>query len=62
MRRPVSAEVARSWAERTCVDQGLPVKVTDAAVIEKAATLLGQRRQTGSTRAGSNAVRPRRAG
>jgi hypothetical protein len=62
VKRLVTAEQASAWAERTCDEQGVPVKVTDAGVIEKAATLLGQTRQTGSTRSGSKAVRPRRAG
>jgi hypothetical protein len=62
VRRHSPEEVARAWAERTCAEQGVPVKVTDPEVIEKAATLLGQTRQTGSTRSGSKAVRPGRAG
>jgi hypothetical protein len=62
MKRLAAAEVARAWAERTCAEQGLSVKVTDGAAVEKTATLLGQTRQTGSMRSGSKAVRPRRAG
>ena len=58
----VSPDAVRAWVERTCASQGVPLKVTDRAVIETAATLLGQARQTGSMRSGSKTVRPRRAG
>lgn len=60
--RPAAAEVARAWAERTCAEQGIGVKVTDAAAVAAVATLLGQTRQMGSMRAGSKVVRPRTAG
>ena len=55
-------EVARAWVERTCAAQGVPVKVTDPGVIGAVVVLLGQSRQTGSTRSGSKVVRPRTAG
>ena len=60
--KSVPSEVVRAWVERTCSAQGVPVKVSDRAVIEAAVTLLGQARQTGSMRSGSKVVRPRRAG
>jgi hypothetical protein len=53
---------ARAWAERTCAAQGLAVKVRDARTIETTVALLGQTRQTGSTRSGSKRVLPRTAG
>ena len=62
MKRPDGREVAQAWAERTCAAQGVPVKVVDRAAIEKVVVLLGQSRQTGSTRSGSKRVRPRIAG
>lgn len=59
-------ETARAWAERTCREQGVTVKVTDSQVVGRVAGLievrLGQSRQSGVTRDGSNAVRPRTAG
>ena len=58
----VSPGAVRAWVERTCASQGVPVKVSDRAVIETTVTLLGQARQTGSMRSGSKTVRPRRAG
>jgi hypothetical protein len=48
--------VARRWAEKTALAQGLPVKVTDPVVLRDVAVLLGlkpQTRQTGASRAGS---------
>lgn len=60
VRRPVP-DAVRTWVERTCAAQGLPVKVTDPAVVAAVVTLLGQNRQTGSSRSGSNRLRPRTA-
>ncbi len=54
-------EAVRAWVERTCAAQGVPVKVRDPGVIRDAVALLGQSRQTGSTRSGSKRVRPRTA-
>ena len=62
MSRPVSPEEVRAWVERTCAEQGLAVKVTDPSVVRDVALLLGQSRQTGSTRPGSKRVRPGVAG
>jgi hypothetical protein len=59
---PEAREVARQWVERTCQAQGIPSKVTDREAIGTVVVLLGQSRQTGSTRSGSNRVRPRTAG
>jgi len=33
-------ERARRWAERTCREQGLPVKITDAMTVAKVAAVL----------------------
>ena len=43
---------AKAWVERSCMDQGLPVKVTDPRVLAEVAELLGgpQERQTGRRR------------
>ncbi len=34
-------ECARAWAERSCVEQGLPVKISDARTLRDVAQLLG---------------------
>ena len=44
---------AAAWAERSCLDQDKPVKVTERAVLAEIAQLLGlaaQARQTGRSR------------
>ena len=41
---------ARAWAERTCLDQDIPLKVSDPVTIEKVAQLLGQGRHSGVKR------------
>jgi hypothetical protein len=44
---------AQAWAERSCLDQQLPVKVADRRVLAEVADLLGlpaQTRQTGRRR------------
>jgi hypothetical protein len=44
---------AQAWAERSCADQGVPVKVADRRVLAEVADLLGlpaQTRQTGRKR------------
>ncbi len=47
-------EDCQAWVERTCAEQGVPVKVTERRVVAQAAQLLressGQRRQRGSKR------------
>ena len=48
----------RAWVKRTCAAQGVPVKVTDPAVLAAVAVLLGQTRQTGSSRSESKRFRP----
>ena len=58
----LSDDEVRAWVERTCQAQGVPVKVTDRAVIATVVVLLGQSRHSGSTRSGSKRVRPRKAG
>ena len=35
------AALAREWAERSCLDQGLPVKIGDARTLRDVASLLG---------------------
>lgn len=56
-------ETCIRWLIRSCEAQGVPVKITDPATIRKVVILLGQSRQTGSTRSGSKKrVRPRTAG
>lgn len=62
MSGPEVRDMARRWAERTCEAQGVPAKVVDRAAIGTIVVLLGQSRQTGSTRSGSKRVRPRTAG
>jgi hypothetical protein len=39
-----------AWVERTCADQGVPVKLSDPIALEKVAELLAQGRQTGAKR------------
>ena len=41
---------ARAWVERTCAEQGVPVKVSDPQTIAKVAELLAQGRQNGVKR------------
>lgn len=47
-------ERVRAWVERTCAEQGVPVKVTDRKVVAQVAELLrgssAQSRQRGSKR------------
>jgi hypothetical protein len=51
-------EHCQAWVERTCAEQGVPVKVTDRRVVAQVAQLLResstQRRQRGSKRDQSN--------
>ena len=35
------AALARAWAERSCLDQGLPSKITDSRTLRDVASLLG---------------------
>ena len=41
---------AQAWVERTCLDQGVPVKLSDPLALAKVAELLAQGRQTGVRR------------
>lgn len=41
---------AHAWAERTCMDQHVPLKLSDSLAIEKVAVVLNQGRQTGVRR------------
>ena len=40
----------QAWVERTCADQGVPVKLSDPLALEKVAEILAQGRQTGVNR------------
>jgi hypothetical protein len=40
----------QAWVERTCADQGVPVKLSDPVALDKIAELLSQGRQTGERR------------
>jgi hypothetical protein len=59
--KPPDPAVVRAWIERTRLAQGLPPTLEDPVVIARLVALLPQARQTGSTRAGSKAARPRTA-
>jgi hypothetical protein len=70
-RRATIRSVAEEWAERTALEQGFPAFVEDEAILQTVASLLcagrdasqlGQARQAGVTRLGSNRFRPRTAG
>jgi len=41
---------AIAWVERTCMDQGVPVKLSDPVALAKIAEILAQGRQTGVSR------------
>jgi hypothetical protein len=41
---------ARAWVERTCLDQGVPVKLSDPLALARVAEILAQGRQTGVRR------------
>jgi hypothetical protein len=41
---------ALAWVERSCMDQGVPVKLSDPLALEKVAELLAQGRQRGVNR------------
>ena len=41
---------ALAWVERTCMDQDVPVKLSDPVVLDKVAELLAQGCQTGVSR------------
>ncbi len=41
---------AIAWVERTCADQGVPVKLSDPVALAKIAEILAQGRQTGVSR------------
>ena len=45
---------AVAWVERTCADQGVPVKLSDPLALAKVAEILAQGRQTGVSRDSSN--------
>jgi hypothetical protein len=34
------SERAKAWVERTCAEQGVPVKITDPLVLDKIAKIL----------------------
>jgi hypothetical protein len=39
-----------AWVERTCADQGVPVKLSDPVTLDRVAEILAQRRQAGVSR------------
>lgn len=41
---------AQAWVERTCMDQNVPVKLSNPHALDKVAELLAQGRQTGRRR------------
>ena len=41
---------AQAWVERTCMDQNVPIKLSDPLALDKVAELLAQGRQTGVRR------------
>lgn len=41
---------AQAWVERTCLDQNVPLKLSDPLALDKVAELLAQGRQTGVKR------------
>jgi hypothetical protein len=56
--KPPDPAIVRAWIERTRAAQGLPETLDDPVVIARVVALVGQALQTGSTRSGSNVVRP----
>jgi hypothetical protein len=44
---------ARAWAERSCLDQGVPVRLSEPQAVARVAELLAQARQTGVSRVSS---------
>jgi len=44
---------AVEWVERECAEQGIPVKISDQATVEKVAEILAQGIQTARNRDGS---------
>jgi hypothetical protein len=41
---------AQAWAERSCLDQGVPVRLSDPQAVAQVAELLAQTRQTARKR------------
>ena len=41
---------AQAWAERSCLDQGVPLRLSDPQVVAQVAELLAQARQTARKR------------
>jgi hypothetical protein len=39
-RKPVDEAVVRAWVERTCAEQGVPVKATHPRIIERVVATL----------------------
>ena len=56
----LSAEALAGWVLKSCLAQGVPVKVTDARVIDRVRTLLGGKPDApgrGARPVGSNGIR-----
>jgi hypothetical protein len=52
------AERARAWVEKSCAEQGVPVKLSDPLALAKIADILGEARDARekSTRSGKRAA------
>ncbi len=49
---------AIAWVERSCVDQNVPVKLSDPLALAKVAEILAQGRTTGVRRDSSKRLKP----
>jgi hypothetical protein len=47
----IDEAVVRAWVERTCGEQGVPVKVTDPRILERVAFILRVSREEARRRA-----------
>lgn len=62
----MSEQELAAWVERSCVEQGVPVKITDPRTVRDAAVLLGavspERRTRQGRRAGHSSPQMRQTG
>jgi hypothetical protein len=49
---------AIAWVERSCVDQNVPIKLSDPLALAKVAEILAQGRTTGVNRDSSKRLKP----
>ena len=54
-RPPDWSERAVAWVERSCAEQGVPVKLTDPVALQRIADILGEARDAREARKGSRA-------